>query len=379
MQGLGNELTVLADQLAVEIDLTATVVGSLDVDEIPVNGAAVPVVRDLVGLSRGEVEATGNLLVEEDIPHRLLDFRIEADGELPDVARSGIGIEDLVDRLGIVGGRLDDFSFLEFQFHVVEGDPLVDRGGIVADHAFDGILDGSGEAFSVGNIVSSPTGNSGESLDAETQVRARSHDVDVVGFGHQFPEGIHSSLEFVVFQQADPEVEILEGLGRHPGTLGHGGVGPTKDAPTCLVDALVEDWSHLGREHLHLLGWHVGQLVDIVTAPDRDVAIHILHLVHRVLGDRGILLLGRSASHLPADLGIVDIDERSRFHSPDLADQSDAHLLGNIEQFDQHILASLGGGRVADELAGELVDARIMHGGSLRGKRVCEKGKLWRS
>ena len=79
----------------------------------------------------------GDLLVEEDVAHRVLDLRIEADGEFADVARAGVAIEDLVDGLGVVGRGLDDLALLEFKADVVEGDALVDGRGVVADHALD--------------------------------------------------------------------------------------------------------------------------------------------------------------------------------------------------------------------------------------------------
>lgn len=90
-----DEETIFADELAIEVDFAAAVFGALDGDEVPVDLGAVAVVGLVgVGLARGEVEATRDFLVEEDIAHGLEDVWVEADGKFPDGAGSRVGIED---------------------------------------------------------------------------------------------------------------------------------------------------------------------------------------------------------------------------------------------------------------------------------------------
>src|SRR5688500_13383746 len=85
-----HEQPVLANELVVEPDLTAAVVRALDADHVPVALALVAVAVDVVRLAGGEVEAAGDLFVEEDVLHRPQDVGVERDGELADVAPAGV-------------------------------------------------------------------------------------------------------------------------------------------------------------------------------------------------------------------------------------------------------------------------------------------------
>jgi hypothetical protein len=53
--------------------------------------------------------------------------RVEADGELADVARAGVGIEDFIGALRVVARGLDDLALLEGQLDVVERGAEVNR------------------------------------------------------------------------------------------------------------------------------------------------------------------------------------------------------------------------------------------------------------
>ena len=46
------------------------------------------------------MEGAADFLVEEDVTHRLADDRVEAKGELADVACAFVAIEDLVELFG---------------------------------------------------------------------------------------------------------------------------------------------------------------------------------------------------------------------------------------------------------------------------------------
>lgn len=301
LQSLGHKLSILPNRLSVKVNFAAAVIGTLNIDEVPVHGTAVAVVGDFVGLPGGEMETAGDFFVEKDVTHRFLDLRIEADCELADVARSFVGIQDLVDCLGVVRSGFDDLAVLEFELYVVERNTLVNGRGIVGDHAFYRVFDGRRETFTVGDIVSSSTGNAGKATDGKPQVGAGSHDVDFFRFAHQVGKGLHALFQFAVIEQTNAEIEVFEGLSGHSGALGHRGVGPAQDAPPGLVDSLVEDGPHLGGKHLHLFRRNIGEFVHIVATPNGDVAVHRLHLMHRVLGDGRILIFGGSHGHFSAD------------------------------------------------------------------------------
>src|SRR3954463_4609607 len=78
VQGLRDEEAVLADQLVVEPDFAAAVIGTLDADHVPMDLRFVAVADPLVGLARREVEGARDLLIEKNIAHRLEDVRVEA-------------------------------------------------------------------------------------------------------------------------------------------------------------------------------------------------------------------------------------------------------------------------------------------------------------
>src|SRR5687768_5594959 len=76
---------ILPHQLLVKVDLPAAVVLALDAHHVPVDLALVAVVGLLVRLAGREVEAAGDLFVEEDVLHRPRDVRVEAEAPLADV------------------------------------------------------------------------------------------------------------------------------------------------------------------------------------------------------------------------------------------------------------------------------------------------------
>jgi hypothetical protein len=57
--------------------------------------------------------------------------RIEGDGELTDEAGAAVGIEDLVQALGVVRGGLDDLALAEDEADILERDALVDGRAVI--------------------------------------------------------------------------------------------------------------------------------------------------------------------------------------------------------------------------------------------------------
>ena len=184
--------------------------------------AAVAVVgHALVGLAGGEVEGTGDLFIEKDVAHGMQDLAIETDGEFTDVARPLVGIENPVQRLGVIGCGFHDPALTELQLDVVEGDPLIDCRRVVGNDSLDGIFHWRAEALTVRDVILTTAGDGFQALQAETEVGAGSNDEDLVGFVHHFFQGLHGWGQCCVVQQTDTEIKVLERLRAHTGELRH--------------------------------------------------------------------------------------------------------------------------------------------------------------
>ena len=110
-----DESPVLAYQRAIEPDLPAAVSLVLEADQIPVDVAVVTVVRLRVRLSGREMKRFGDLLVKQDVEHRLGNVGVKADRKLADEPRPLIRIEDFVEVRGVRATRLNDVSVCELK------------------------------------------------------------------------------------------------------------------------------------------------------------------------------------------------------------------------------------------------------------------------
>ena len=191
----------------------------------------------------------------------------------------------------------------------------------------------------------------------ETEIRAGAFDLDLVGFVHQLLEGVHRGDERLVVEQADVEVEFFERLGAHAGLLGHGRRWPAQDAPLGLLHAVVEHRAHVFHRQAHAVRRHVGVFGDVGAAADGDVGVHVLHLGEQVLGEDFVLGVFRTLHHFAGDTALVDPDEWQPAFGPDLADERDPDGVGNVLEVDEDFFAFFQGDGVADNLAGESVDA----------------------
>ena len=171
--------------------------------------AAVVVLGGLVAAAGREVERSRDLLVEEDVLHRVGDVRVEADGELADVARALVGVEDLVELLAVaLAGGLDDLAVLEDEADVLEALAVVDGGSVVLEHAVDAVAHGRGEALAVGDVVLAAAGDDADALDREGQVGlARTLDVDLVGA--RAPTRVHRLIRRVSLRRSVPVRRII--------------------------------------------------------------------------------------------------------------------------------------------------------------------------
>ena len=78
---------------------------------------------------------------------------IEPERKLADVTRARIGIEDLVELLGIVARRFHHFSIFELESDAVETGPLINGRRVEQDMALDGVFHRATENFAVRNVA----------------------------------------------------------------------------------------------------------------------------------------------------------------------------------------------------------------------------------
>ena len=92
----GAKNPILADQNIIKPNLPTPIIAPLNVHHIPVNLRLIPIPIRVIRLPRREMEAPGDLLIEQNIFHRLGDDRIKRDRKLPDVARPLVRVENIV-------------------------------------------------------------------------------------------------------------------------------------------------------------------------------------------------------------------------------------------------------------------------------------------
>src|SRR5262245_41422063 len=75
----GHKTAIDPQRHAVECDGPAAILGPLNLHQVPMNLRTVPVICLIIGIAGGEMKAPGDLLVEEDVAHRLKDAGVTAD------------------------------------------------------------------------------------------------------------------------------------------------------------------------------------------------------------------------------------------------------------------------------------------------------------
>lgn len=264
------------------------------------------------------------------------------------------------------------------EFDVVEDGAAVEGFGVELDVSLNGIFDGGGEAFAVGDVALAEAGFGPDSFDGEAKVGAGALDVDLVGAFHEVDEGLHGALHFgVVDAGADAEVEVFEGFGAHAGGLGHGWKRPAEDDPAGVLDALFEvdglEVELFGE--IDILLRDVRHLCDVVGAADTDVALDIFHALEINLGHEVKLIFRRVLLECAADLFVVGLGEGDAAGFGDGFDEGGGEFGGDVEGFDEDFVAGFDLGGVVDEDVGEIGVAWVFHGGSLGGWDENVKGK----
>jgi hypothetical protein len=66
-----------------------------------------------VALSRGQVDAAADLLVEEGVLHGVEDEGVHAQGKFPEIPGTGVGVQQFIDPGVVVGCRFHDLPVFD--------------------------------------------------------------------------------------------------------------------------------------------------------------------------------------------------------------------------------------------------------------------------
>ena len=125
---------------------------------------------------------------------------------------------------------------------------------------------------------------------------------------------------------------------------------------------MLQDGAHVFHGQAHAVGCHVGVFSDVSAAANGDVSVHVLHLCEEMLGENFVLGVFRAFHHLAGDTALMDFDEWQGSLGARFADEGDADGVGDIVEVDEDLFAFFKSGGIADQLAGEGVDAGVVHG-----------------
>ena len=330
------------------------------------DGGMVAVGGIVVAVAGGQVEAAGDLLVEQNVPDGVVDLRVHTEGELADVPGALVDVQDLVHIVRVVAGGLDDLAVLELQIHIPEQKAVIGGRHVVGDVPVDGVLHGRGVDLTVGDVPVAVHPETGDALDGEGDVCAGSDDTDLVGPGHQVLEGLHGPAHLVVVHKAGPEIEVLILFRGNARQLGHSVVGIPEHRPLGMVAPLRQMDGAPVILAVTLLGL-VADVVphaDIGGGPDVDIGVHVPHPLQLVGGDL-LHVLRVGSLDQGTFYGVVeDVDKGLAAHSIGFLDQG-LHQSGlTAVELNQDLLALLQAHSAADQELGEFADTGIFHGGS---------------
>ena len=222
-QRLRQKEPVLPHEFPIKPNFAAAAGTRLNQHDVPMDFAAIGVVRRLIGIARSQVHRAADLLVEQRIEHRLLHFVVEPQRPLADVPRSVVGIENLVEPfvLPVGAGRAFDPTILELEPDAIEDDALIERLRVVGDDAVDAVSDGSRKALAIRDIPQPVARHDRDALDRERQVRLRRDDANSIGALHEFDERLLVLGHAAIVGSADAKIKILEVLSAALSRLSH--------------------------------------------------------------------------------------------------------------------------------------------------------------
>src|SRR5437762_14165935 len=111
-------------------------------------------------------------------------MRIKAEREFANVTGADVGIENIVQFLGLVARSLDNLSVLEFQPDMVKTCALINCRRVKGDEAVDRVAHRSRKNFPVRNISIAAADDGRNFFNAESQVRSWACDLNPVGSLH---------------------------------------------------------------------------------------------------------------------------------------------------------------------------------------------------
>ena len=91
---------------------------------------SVSIISHVIGIAWGEVEASSNLLIEQNIFHWFGYVGVESNCEFTNVSCPFIRIQNLVYFTIITSSCLDDLSLFKFESYVIENGSMVQGFGI---------------------------------------------------------------------------------------------------------------------------------------------------------------------------------------------------------------------------------------------------------
>ncbi len=339
-----------------------------------------------VGGSKCGVTCAADLFVEEGVLRVLLDAEVGADGELAEDSCAGVLIDHVEEEFfAFAGGGVDDFAGLEGEDDVVAFAAVVDGGEGVADGAFGGVFDGTGEDFAVGEIFVAVAVDPCAAVDGEAEVGVFGDDADfffsieiideaLLGFGDFFPGG--DGVGEV--KESGAEDEILIVVERHFGILcggvgGELGAGPAKLLFGGAFEKTFEEWlSGLRGEGL-FSRIDVAHALGVFFRPETDGDIHFFDEEGIDGIDEGELLVGGGAEKDVVKGVGAEGDERIPAGVEDFfVDGFDEREAWKFAA-DANKVAFFYGGGIVDEDVGEDVEAGIAHewlrsGGNFRNE-----------
>src|SRR2546423_7184297 len=128
-----QKFAISSNEFAIEINLAAAIIRSLDADHVPMDLAAVAIISFFISLARSEMKRGRDFLVKQDIAHRLQNTWIKCKRKFADVAGAGIRIENFVELLRFVACCIDNLAITKFQLDSVETSSLINTRRVERD------------------------------------------------------------------------------------------------------------------------------------------------------------------------------------------------------------------------------------------------------
>lgn len=361
-----DELTVFADEFVIEVDFAAATSFGLDADEIPVDLGAVAIVSHRVSLARSEVERAGNLLIEEDVAHRLGDQRVHAESEFAEVASAFIGVEDLVDFAVLARSRgFNDATVFDAESDGFKRNALVNRRRVVLDGTVDTVANRGRVDFAVREVTLADARHGRDALDGEAEVRARAKDADAVRCFHEFGQLFELRRDGLVVEEAGLEVEIFKVVRGHACLLSHARGRPAEDAPASVADALLHDRVEVAHGDGHGFRRDGRHFKGIEFATEGDIGIHVFHFRHKVLSGEFVLEVSGAGEEFAVEARLADSEEGDTTGFADGADECNTSFIRDLAEFQKDSGALFNFNRIIDDLISEGFVTSVSHAHAL--------------